>query len=197
MTDKKGILQSIPDQLILELGCGSHKKYPTWIGIDMADAEGVDIIGDVFEVLKKFPDQSVNEIHSYHFAEHISDLSGLLLEMNRVLKMNGTLEIVVPHFSNPYFYSDPTHQRFFGIYTFSYFMEEHIWKHRVPKYQSIPGLSITAVHLRFSSPLYINRPFRWLQQVIFNSFNLMKEWYEDSWSRIFPCYEIRFIITKK
>ena len=31
------------------------------------------------------------------------------------------LEVIVPHFSNPRGYSDPTHVRFFGLYSFYYF----------------------------------------------------------------------------
>lgn len=197
MIDKKGILQSLPQNLVIELGCGPHKKHPSWLGIDAKDADGVDIVGDVFEVLPNLPDGCVAEIHAYHFFEHIVDVEGLLQILDRKLKPGGKLNIVVPHFSNPYFYSDPTHKRFFGIYSFSYFMEEKIWKHRVPCYYLLPGLYLRAAKLKFSSPFYINRPFRWLQQAMFNSSNLMKEWYEDSWSRTFPCYEIQFIIQKK
>jgi hypothetical protein len=36
------------------------------------------------------------------------------------LEQGELIEIIVPHFSNPHYYSDPTHVRFFGLYTMSY-----------------------------------------------------------------------------
>lgn len=121
MLDKKNILQRIETFkiIILDIGCGSLKKHPDWIGIDMLDAEGVDIVGDVYEVIKAFPDSSVDEAHAYHFFEHIPEIPALLIELRRVLKQTGFIEIVVPHFSNAYFYSDYTHKSFFGLYSFS------------------------------------------------------------------------------
>ena len=73
MLDKKGIFTGLSGlkNIILDLGCGPLKKHPDWIGIDMLDAEGVDIVGDIYEVIKVFPDNSVDEVHAYHFFEHL------------------------------------------------------------------------------------------------------------------------------
>jgi SAM-dependent methyltransferase len=196
--DKKGFLTSIDRGLpiILDIGCGPLKKKPEWIGIDMLDSEGVDMVGDIYEIAKAFPTASVDEIHSFHFFEHIPDVPGLLKELCRILKPNGLIEIVVPHFSNAYFYSDFTHKTFFGLYSFSYMATDNIFQRKVPNYNVDTGLQVKSVHLRFKSALLINRPIRKVYQWIFNSSNLMKEWYEDSWSRAFPCYEMQFILTK-
>jgi len=35
----------------LELGCGSRKRHANAICIDMLDYAGVDLVGDVFEIL--------------------------------------------------------------------------------------------------------------------------------------------------
>ena len=40
-------------------------------------------------------------------------------EMFRVLKKDGKAHIFVPHFSNPYYYSDYTHKRHFGFIVFT------------------------------------------------------------------------------
>ena len=199
MIDKNNIISQLPsiNDLVLELGCGSFKKNTAWIGIDIRDAPGVDIVGDVFEVIKAFPDNSVNAIHAFHFFEHITDVPELLKELSRVLKAAGNIEIAVPHFSNPYFYSDLTHKNYFGLYSFSYFVKDELLVHKVPDSLANSNLQLKSVKLCFSSPLYINRPFRRLLQLVFNVSNLMKEWYEDSWCRSFPCYEIRFILIKK
>ena len=51
MLDKKNILPHIAacKTVILDIGCGPFKKQPHWIGIDMLDADGVDITGDIYE----------------------------------------------------------------------------------------------------------------------------------------------------
>jgi len=198
MLDKKKILQNIKegDTIILDLGCGPLKKQKDWIGIDILDAEGVDIVGDIYEVIKAFPDNSVDEVHAYHFFEHISDVAALLIDLRRILKQTGFIEVVVPHFSNAYFYSDYTHKSFFGLYSFSYMVKDALLKRKVPNYNINTGLQLKTVFLRFKSPFVINRPFRKLWQLIFNANIFMKEWYEDSWSSSFPCYEVQFILTK-
>jgi SAM-dependent methyltransferase len=198
MLDKRNILPQLSQQspVILDIGCGPLKKNKDWIGIDALDSDAVDIVGDIYEVIKAFPDNSADAIHSFHFFEHIDNVPALLMELRRVLKPAGFIEIVVPHFSNAYFYSDYTHQHFFGLYSFSYMAKDDLLRRKVPNYNLQTGLQLKSVYLRFRSPWYINRPFRMLCQLIFNMSTLMKEWYEDSWSRSFPCYEIQFILTK-
>lgn len=198
-TDKKNILGNIQahQPLVLDLGCGPLKKNPAWTGIDLLDSDGVDIVGDVYEVIAAFPDKSVDEIHSSHFFEHVADIPGLLKSLERILKPGGIIEIVVPHFSNPYFYSDHTHKSFFGLYSFSYLVKDELLKRKVPDYGINKNLSLQKVYLRFSSAFYISKPLRKCCQLLFNSSTLMKEWYEDSWSRSIPCYEIRFIMIKQ
>ena len=198
MLDKKGIFTGLSGlkNIILDLGCGPLKKHPDWIGIDMHDAEGVDIVGDIYEVIKAFPDNSVDEVHAYHFFEHLPNVPALLIELRRVLKPTGFIEVVVPHFSNAYFYSDYTHKNFFGLYSFSYWVKDSLLQRKVPNYNVNTGLQLKSVFLYFKSPLLINRPIRRLWQLIFNASTFMKEWYEDSWSSSFPCYEVQFILTK-
>jgi predicted SAM-dependent methyltransferase len=198
IVDKQNIIPSLDSKkaVVLDIGCGPLKKKPEWIGVDALDCEGVDIVGDIYEVLAAFPGESVDEVHSFHFFEHVPDVPLLLKELQRILKKGGLIEVVVPHFSNAYFYSDYTHKSFFGLYSFSYLVKDNIFKRRVPSYSSHIQLELKEVNLHFKSSLYINRPIRKVWQLLFNSSNLMKEWYEDSWSRNFPCYEIRFILIK-
>ncbi|WP_301930638.1 methyltransferase domain-containing protein [Ferruginibacter sp.] len=198
MTDKKNIISrlSMLQPVILDLGCGAFKKEPHWIGIDMLDKDAVDIVGDVYEILQSFPDNCADEIHASHFFEHLADVPGLLVELNRVLKPTGFIEVIVPHFSNAYFYSDYTHQKFFGLYSFSYLVKDNLLKRKVPNYNVHTGLQLQKVFLHFKSPWIINRPFRKLCQLIFNASTFMKEWYEDSWSNNISCYEIQFILVK-
>src|SRR5256885_7931217 len=54
----------------------------------------------------------------------VQQLVPLLAELHRVARAAARLEFIVPHFSNPRYYSDPTHIRFFGLYTFYYFCDD-------------------------------------------------------------------------
>ena len=75
--DKKNIFNNLSNSssIRIELGCGSKKMNPDSIGIDILDYPEVDIVGDIFEVLKKFPDSSVEHVSSSHFIEHIGDIN--------------------------------------------------------------------------------------------------------------------------
>ena len=110
------------EKIIIELGCGARKKEGR-IGIDAVDLPCVDIVADLEKGLAFLPDNSVDQIHCKHFLEHIKNFENLMAEMVRVLKRDGTANISVPHFSNPYYYSDYTHKRFFGLYSFYYFAD--------------------------------------------------------------------------
>jgi ubiquinone/menaquinone biosynthesis C-methylase UbiE len=200
LLDKKNILSNIDGLTMvkLELGCGEHKKIPDAIGIDALDYPGVDIVGDIFEVLRAFPAASVDAIYSFHFFEHIADLSALLDEMSRVLKTGGKLEVVVPHFSNPYFYSDPTHKTFFGLYTFCYFSRNTLFSRQVPTYGKEIKFELVAADLIFKSsrPFVVRHGIKKLLGKVFNCCIYMKEFYEENLCHLFPCYEIKYQLRK-
>lgn len=185
--------------IILELGCGNNKRDSHAIGIDLLDCLGVDIVGDVYEALALFPEQSVDAVYSSHFIEHIPDLPKLLLELARILKSNGQLEFLAPHFSNPYFYSDPTHRSFFGLYTLSYYADNSPFSRQVPNYGYKFLFNLKKVDLIFKSayPFFGRYAFKRLLGSIFNSCNYLKEWYEENICYIFPCYEVRYILLRK
>ncbi len=183
----------------IELGCGSSKKNANAIGIDMLDYECVDIVGDALSVLKRFPDESVCDVYASHFLEHLADLDGFLRELERVVRPAGELVFVVPHFSNPYYYSDYTHRSFFGLYTFSYLTSNVLFKRKVPNYNRSNRFELLGVDLRFLS----GRPFygRFLVKAIvgriFNSCNYLREFYEENLCYLFPCYELKYRLRKR
>jgi hypothetical protein len=184
--------------LTLELGCGEKKRILNSIGIDQLDFPSVDIVGDAIEVLKSFPDKSVRRIISFHFFEHVDDLKGLLSECSRVLSFSGTIEIVVPHFSNPYFYSDYTHKRFFGLYTFSYLCDTPNLRRKVPKYGNDLPLILKNVRLNFRGerPFYLRHALGKIFSFIFNSCDYLKEFYEVNLCYLIHCHEIKFVLEK-
>jgi SAM-dependent methyltransferase len=188
----------LAESVVLDIGCGSSKKDNSAIGIDAMDFPGVDIIGDVFDVLSLFPNASVDEFRSAHFIEHIDNFSQLIVEIVRILKPGGRIDFIAPHFSNPYYYSDVTHRRFFGLYSFSYFTSANPFARKVPTYDMALNLRIDRVDLYFKStpPFYVRHAVKKLHQLVFNSCTYMRELYEENFSSLFPCYEVRYRLTK-
>src|SRR5215510_8106144 len=97
VVDKRQLLPHLSGAT-LDLGCGNCKRIPDSIGIDKIDYDCVDIVGDAYEVLDQIPSQSIRAVHSYHFFEHVQDVNLLMNKIARILRPNGMMEIVVPHF---------------------------------------------------------------------------------------------------
>jgi len=178
----------------LELGCGGHKKHPEAIGIDVLDDECVDIVGDVYEVLEQMPTAAIEAIYSYHFFEHVGDVARLMDLLARVIRPGGLLRVVVPHFSNPYFYSDYTHRGSFGLYSFSYLASDNIHRRKVPTYGRAKYFELSRADLIFKSspPFYARHAFKKILQMVFNLNRYTRELYEENFCYLFPCYEIQF-----
>ncbi len=200
MIDKKNILSNYKKNnfVILEIGSGNNKTHKNSICIDLIDSSNVDIIGDIYDVIKKFDDNSVDLVHSSHCFEHLDNLSSIFKEITRVLKKNGKLEFLVPHFSNPFYYSDPTHKNFFGLYTCSYFFNDNYLKRKVPNYSKLLQLEIIDIKLIFRSfrPRYITHFYKKIFELFFNFSIFFKELYEENFTNFISCYEIKFTLKK-
>lgn len=142
--------RAVGDGLRINLGCG-NKRIEGFIGVDIGEGAAVDVRMSVSDYLRSLPDGAVQEVYSRHFLEHVEPqaLRPLLLEIDRVLRPGGRAHFIVPHYSNPYFYSDPTHRTFFGVHTFSYLCEQTCLNRGVPKYAAIPRWSLVNVRAGF------------------------------------------------
>jgi len=182
------------EPVIVNIGCGKRKK-PGQIGIDRVDLPEVDIVTDIEKGLPFLPDRSVDEIHSRSVLEHIVNLEHSLREIMRVLKEDGKAYIAVPHFSNPYYYSDPTHVRFFGLYSFYYYVNPEYQLHRkVPHYYSDIRLRILSQKIVFRSEFGI---FGFLKKAfgrIINRTLLLQEYYEENLTYIMPAHAIEVTV---
>jgi ubiquinone/menaquinone biosynthesis C-methylase UbiE len=181
----------------LELGCGAHKVNPDAIGIDVLAAPGVDIVGDAYEVLAALEPGSVDEIFSRHFLEHIADPRAMLAACARVLRAGGSFRAIIPHFSNPHFYSDPTHDRAYGLLTFSYLVTESFTSIGVPHYEEpLPFRYRNATYVfKSNRPHYVRHGFKQVGR-IFNINTWMKELYEEKWCWLWPAYEVDYELER-
>jgi len=184
------------ERVSLELGCGSRKRHADALGVDALDYPGVDLVGDVFAILRGFPDASVSAVHAYHFFEHVADLDGLMQELARVMAQDAVLDVEVPHFANPYFYSDPTHSRYFGLYTFCYLARATLFRRKVPTYGSELSFDLFDVRLHFDSPFPIRARLRRLLGSVFNATRWLQEFHEENLCYVLPAYQIRYELRR-
>jgi SAM-dependent methyltransferase len=201
MTDKRGLLaRSDVRNVVIELGCGPRKRYAGSIGIDVIDSDAVDILGDAVEVQRALPAGIARLVSSSHFLEHVPDPGAMLDEMSRLLAPGGEIEVIVPHFANPYYHSDPTHLNGvgFGLYTMSYYARDPHFRRQVPGYVRRDHLTLKRVDLRFKSsvPFYGRHAVKRLIGPLFNSCRYMQELWEENFCYLFPCYEIRYLLAR-
>src|SRR3989344_45923 len=174
--------------IVLVLGAGP-KLAAGRINIDILDLPETDIVADLEYGLPFLPDNCVDEIQSNSFFEHIRNFGFLMEEMHRVLKPNGLISAFVPHFSNPYYYSDYTHKTFFGYYTFHYFSKnQKKLKRKVPHFYTKINFEVVSQKMIFTSPFpKIKIIKEWLGKFI-NRRSKYQELYEELLSPFFPCY---------
>lgn len=159
----------VKDKLKLDLACGQSKKGEEWIGVDVADLPGVDLVHDLQKYPWPFEDESVDEIHCSHYIEHIphDDLRSLLEqsdsfeefkkkattekldgvikfinEIYRILKPGAKATIIAPYYMSTRAFGDPTHTRYFGDSSLYYFNEEWRKKNRLEHYGIIADFNM-------------------------------------------------------
>lgn len=131
------------DKIIVDLACGQNKVTLERLGLKEGKIIGVDIAGDcdvTHDLFNQFPypfeDNSVDEIFSSHFIEHIPmeyvDINGkskdklfaFIDECYRILKKGGKMTLIFPHCLSTRAFQDPTHRRFIPAMTAYYFNKQ-------------------------------------------------------------------------
>jgi hypothetical protein len=120
----------------LDIGCGAQKQGADWIGLDLQNIPGVDIVWDMNIHPWPLPDECVTTAICSHVLEHIPKVAldysrpsnptrfpliEFMDEIWRVMKPDGHLAIAVPHGASESFIQDPTHASPLNEITFYYF----------------------------------------------------------------------------
>lgn len=171
--------------LIIDVGCGGNRRKEATYGVDLRPSRYVDVLCDAERGLP-FKTGSIDGIYTSHFLEHIENLEGVIREFVRVLKPGGKMFITVPHFSNTLAYSDYTHRRFFGFFTFDYFSRETKYKGALCYTPDI-DLKIVNKRLVFKQLSFLGPMF----ERLVNCSARMSYLYESHLAWIVPCFEIR------
>jgi len=183
------------EKIIIKLGLGEKKSHPQAIGVDIIKKSSAYIVCDLNKGLSFISDNVVDKIIAHHVIEHVENLENLMKEIFRILKIQGIFEGTVPHFSNPYVYSDYTHNKFFGLYTFNYFSEKQFFKREITLYYNDIRFKIKDIKLIFRFSFRGRNLFKKMMTSFINN-KYFQEFYEKNLVYLFPCYEIYFELEK-
>jgi hypothetical protein len=106
--------------------------------------------------------------------------------------------VIVPHFSNAYFASDPTHRTSFGLYSMAYFTATSPFARKVPTYGDPLPLELLAARLEFKAarPFYVRYAIHRLVQAVVNSTTWTQEFYEEALTGFVSCYQVRYRLRR-
>jgi predicted SAM-dependent methyltransferase len=115
----------------VDLGCGSSCRVDDkgkFIGVDIAQCDGVDIVHDLTVTPWPFKDNSIDEVFCSHFVEHLSgeQLIRFMEELYRVTKPGSIITILAPYYSSMRATQDPTHKSFISEASFLYYNK--VWR---------------------------------------------------------------------
>lgn len=100
-----------PALLKLDIGCGPNPKEG-FHGVDCIKFPAVKTVVKLGSRPLPFADGSVDEVHSSHFLEHLTQQERCFFmnDLYRVMKPGSQCMLIVPHWASGRAYGDPTHQ---------------------------------------------------------------------------------------
>jgi len=83
----------------IEFGCGDKPMREGFKTCDIRDLPGVDFACPAWEIDEHVEDNSVDEIFSRHFFEHLNFIEGeiVLRKWHKILRKNGVCEMILPN----------------------------------------------------------------------------------------------------
>lgn len=168
----------------IDIGCGRHKRKGFY-GVDKFYFEGVDKVCDIDKGLP-LKDNSVEEVYTSHFLEHVENLEFVFNELMRVCKHNAKMVIRVPHFSGRAAFFE-FHRYFFRYGSFSSFEGGN--KNMIP--EGGAKIETTKRKLVFLRKPYL--PLNGLVELLVDKYPRLATLYEETFLRnFFPAYEMIF-----
>lgn len=183
---------------ILDVGCGST-KIPGAVGIDHLPLPNVDIIHNLDELPWPFKDEQFDRIVFSHSISHLSNLPAVMTECHRLLKNNGFVEIVAPHYASDNFNTDPTHRTHMGIRSMNYFVDNVDFGYRYIDAKKCFKLIKSSISFREEATSWRlatkSNPFRWtgIEWLV----NKRPRLYERFLCWLLPASEVYFLLQKK
>lgn len=110
----------------LNLGCGRDKR-PDCLNVDFNPAVEPDLVWNLDRRPFPLARSGFDTIYVKDVVEHVEDLMGFMEEVHELLAPGGTVVITTPHFSCANAFTDPTHRRQLGYFSFDYFTDGSAW----------------------------------------------------------------------
>lgn len=159
---------------VLNLGCGL-KRVEGAVNVDVTPRTAPDLVHDLNQRPWPLPDEHFREVIAEDVLEHLDDVVGALEEIHRVSRDGALVRITLPHFSCANAFTDPTHRRQFGRFSFACFTEgdEHAF--------------YTTARFRERSLNIIFHPSL-VNKLVWRLANRFPEAYERRWAWVFPAW---------
>ena len=163
---------------VLNLGCG-NKQRPDAVNVDVTASTSPDVVHDLNVRPWPFPDNRFSEVQAHDVVEHLDDIVATMEEIHRVCRDGAVVRITVPHFSCSNAFTDPTHQHYFGWFSFDYFTGEHQFSF------------YTQVRFRRRRSAIVFAPTL-VNKLVWRLANRWPAAYESRWAWIFPAWFLSF-----
>jgi len=133
----------------------SYYKAEGFIGLDILPSKGVNVLGDARRM--PFKTSSIDEIYSSYCLEHIDDQLAVVGEIWRICKPGARIRLILPHFSNPSYFDDLTHQRLYSTRSFEHFDHDMHALTGYPDYLPEVNIKCERAEIRWWPPQIIAR----------------------------------------
>ena len=109
---------------ILDVGCGINKLAGA-IGIDRNPGTKADVLVELDHFPYPFRDSAFDALQAIHVIEHVADVIKTIEEFHRLVRNDGEVFIVTPHYTDFSSFCDPTHKWHLNSYSLRYFGEDN------------------------------------------------------------------------
>jgi SAM-dependent methyltransferase len=165
------------------LNLGSGRRYlADAVNLDVTTDTSPDVVHNLNIRPWPFADNAFDTVIATDVIEHLDDTAATMAELHRVCRHGGRIELVVPHFSSDGAFTDPTHRRYFGAFTFDYFCDGH------------PNNFYSRARFAVLSRLIVFRPTL-LNKLVARVANRFPQAWEQRWAWVFPAWFVAIALT--
>ncbi len=163
-----------PPKLKLDLACG-RVKQEGFFGVDINPNTHADLILNLEEYPWPWENNSVDEIHSAHFLEHVKDANKFMEEVWRILKPGGIAHFVTPYYTSVRAWQDPSHIRAVSEHTYRYFTEKGRKEMALEHYPNTCDFEIIKFDYNIMSPEWKGKSQEAIQYAAIHFWNVIDD----------------------
>jgi SAM-dependent methyltransferase len=113
---------------VLNLGCGTTHLAGA-VNLDIVADVEPDVVHDLRSFPWPFETATFSRVVALDVIEHLRDTVATMAELHRICKPGAVVQITTPHFSCANAFTDPTHERQLGYFSFDYFTGSATHRH--------------------------------------------------------------------